>query len=279
MDFIIRNLEALGDEVAAALDDLADEVTGRGNARTRDDDAESDDRSVASGGSGEGTWAGGDANASDTASCNSDDPVAPCPASCAGALPPAAPAAASMSSPDRALRQRKSAPAAPAQATEPPKAPPKRERTPVQLPAEPEARPLAANVRPGAQRQRPSPILAAQPHPPAPEAVDTVVSSSSSSRGTPPKTTPADTARRNLALRRPLRATKHMESVGVGTSPVVRNPPSPAALDQRDGRYARDEMAAVPPKAGSRDSSGFDLCDRDDVKVASPTAEGEYLVL
>jgi hypothetical protein len=94
MDFILRNLEALGDEVAAALEDLADEVTGRGRTKqhdsdVEDDDGASDDRSVASVERQNG-WAASDSAGSDTASCTSDNDGAvdavPVPA-----MPPLAP--------------------------------------------------------------------------------------------------------------------------------------------------------------------------------------------
>ena len=291
MDFIIRNLEALGDEVAAALDDLADEVTGRAQHRRYDerddDDHDNDDVDRAGSASDDSRCdrrSVGSCSASaedydphhlehavgseDTASVQSDD----CGgagelASAAGPRPERgppvvmtmgrdpAPLPVPVRSPSTGLRRRK--PLLAGMRIDPP--PP---------PAEADA-----------LRGPPPAALADHPRSTEPRHAVRPVSDGGTNpqqQQRPPQLAPAAAAQAPVVAVQV--AVPQMVSTAVGSTTP---PPSPA-LDRRDFAASRavERDTLLSHAAGHRrEASGFDLCDNNDPDARSPTEEGEYLVL
>jgi len=322
MNFIIRNLEALGDEVAAALDDLADEVTGRnnGNGRCRDgaddeQDGPSDDASDRSVTSGDPQWHGAsDAGGSDTASCNSDGGGGICPATAhTPAVPPRpermsdGPAAAGPSPstvpvkpPGSGLRRRKAPridaskmPAeegevsrveAPAPRPSNPSSSQPRESPPREPPQQTQAPPRdvsAATHSPALDAKPPKPAALGVP-PASQQQVQQLPPPAQPDSAKPPAKAPKAVKRRPPVV--PPRPTPAPSGTAVAAASAADTPRTPVAravpppqpqLPQPPAQTPAKQMHARAPSG----SSAFDLCDGSPDGVATPTEDGEYLLL
>jgi hypothetical protein len=307
MDFLLRNLEALGDEVAAALDDLADEVTGRRekcHVSDGEDDETASDRSVVSGEHQTG-WAASDGStASDTASVMSDDALEPCAAegrAPADVLPMSAGGA--VEARQQLLRRRLIGDSPTSHPIHPPP-----------HPAPLECRDCGPSARGQVPSGVPPPVSRGEWPPPsvitpADELVPARVSPKKSPFVSPPHPAPAllspqpsskpihaplpGHARRRLPAPRPLGGPGSSGPPGgedaFGDTVQATHgskPPSNEHLARRSrsasptlrpATATRRGIHSVPPPAHR--SSDFDLCDRDEDELQPPKEDGEFLIL